>query len=124
MGLEAHCPALAVLLGWVGNRADQGTAGRRGGTKVIRLDKNGPGSKGSGRGTPRRTPGGDQHEPLLAKRMTQNVVTSFTAAFGPILLAFLTLRKQFELILLMQPHSRASPSFGQSLATTIKQLSS
>src|SRR6476646_8527767 len=24
MGLEAYCPALAVLLGWVGNRADQG----------------------------------------------------------------------------------------------------
>jgi hypothetical protein len=52
MGLEAYCPALAVLLGCVGNRADQGTAGRRGGTKVIRLARNGPGSKGSGQGHP------------------------------------------------------------------------
>ena len=52
MGLEAYRPVLAVLLGWVGNRADLGPAGRRGGTKVIRLARNGPGWKGSVQGQP------------------------------------------------------------------------
>ena len=53
MGLEACCPALAVLLGWVGYRANHGTAGRRGGTKVIRLARNGPRVEGIGAGAPR-----------------------------------------------------------------------